>query len=429
MKKVLIITYYWPPSGGAGVQRWLKFSRYLPEFGVEPFVLTVDPHYATYPQTDESLEKQISPDLRVFRTKSFEPLRVFSGIFGKEKVPYGGFTNVNKKSLFNTVFRFIRGNLFIPDARSGWKRYAFKKAVELIQQFGIDTVITTGPPHSTHLVGLKLKRKTGIRWMADFRDPWTDIYYYQDMLHTPLAGRIDRRMEISVLKEADNVIAINRSIRKLLVNRAGSIDRTKVTVITNGYDEEDFKASTPPPGEFVITYSGTISEHYNPVVFFTVLSRLVSECPDIKFRFRIAGNISQKFEHQVRLHSLIDIFEYTGYVSHEKLTSYLTSSSAFLYVFPETSAYTGASGKLFEYLAARRPVIAIDSPGSDASAIIDECEAGKSFSHEDENGLYNYMASLVQEFRQKGKISAGNGKHINYSRRKLTKDLADLILQ
>lgn len=427
MKKVLIITYYWPPSGGAGVQRWLKFSRYLPEFGIDPYVLTVDKRYASYPQIDPSLEKNINPGLKVFRTKSFESLRIFSGIFGKEKVPYGGFSNVEKNSFFNFVFRFIRGNFFIPDARIGWNRYAFKKAVELIRQYDIDTVITTGPPHSTHLIGLRLKRSANIRWIADFRDPWTDIYYYSWMLHTPVAKRIDLRSEKRVLENADKLIAVNNSTGELLRKKIDSKDGGKICVITNGFDQDDFDQPGTATEEFVITYSGSISGRYRPEIFFKAFSRLIKKHSDLKFRFRIAGSLSPETEKEIKDHGLNDYFEYSGYVSHEKLVTYLKSSSALLYVFPETPDYSGSSGKLFEYLAAGRPIIAIDAPGSDASAIIQECEAGRSFSRDDEQGLIKYLDSLVEEFRQKGETSAGNGNHKNYSRKKLTRDLAGLI--
>jgi glycosyltransferase involved in cell wall biosynthesis len=240
VKKVLIITYYWPPSGGAGVQRWLKFVKYLPEFDFRPWVVTVDPVYAWYPQTDLSLEKDISPEVKVFKTRSFEFLKIISRIFGSRRVAYGGFTNVNKKNPLQIFLRFIRGNFFIPDARVGWSGHAFRKARKLIIDNGIDTVITTGPPHSTHLTGLKLKKELNIRWIADFRDPWTDIFYYSDMLHTPVARKLDLRKEKKVLKSADRIIAVNNTVGKLLARKIDGKDTGKITVITNGYDEDDF---------------------------------------------------------------------------------------------------------------------------------------------------------------------------------------------
>ncbi len=431
MKKVLIITYYWPPSGGAGVQRWLKFSKYLPSFGIEPYILTVDSRYASYPQKDEGLADDVPRDLKVYRTRSFEPLNLISGLLGKDKMPYGGFSNVNKNSVLQTILRFIRGNFFIPDARKGWNRYAWKKAAGLIHRYNIPTVITTGPPHSTHLTGLKLKKKLGIEWIADFRDPWTDIYYYADMLHTPLARRIDGSNEKRVLETADKIIVNCRSNKKLLESKIDAKETGKFSVITNGYDEDDFSDQAPkypaPSDEFVITYSGTMSEHYRPGVFFSVLSKLVEKNRDVKFRFTLAGNLSASAERQIKEYGIYDIFDYPGYISHPKLVGLLKSSSALLYLFPETVHDKGVAGKLFEYLAVKKPVIAIGPGDSDAAAIIDECAAGRNFAREDELPLFEYLVDLVRDFKTNGQTEAGNDNHLYYTRKKLTSVLARLI--
>ena len=187
MKKILIITYYWPPSGGAGVQRWVKFVKYMTTMGIEPFVLTVHPDYATYPQTDLTLEKDIPDNVQVFYTKSFELYSLYKKISSNKEVPYGGFSNTRKLDIKEKILRFIRGNFIIPDPRKGWNKYAIKKAKELIRLFQIDTVITTSPPHSTQLIGLQLKNQLDIKWLADLRDPWTDIYYFRQMYPTFLA--------------------------------------------------------------------------------------------------------------------------------------------------------------------------------------------------------------------------------------------------
>ncbi|MBA7559552.1 hypothetical protein ES708_01167 [subsurface metagenome] len=183
-KKVLIITYYWPPSGGAGVQRWLKFVKYLPEFNIQPYVLSVNPKYASFPLLDKSLEKEVPESVQVFKTKSREPFSFYKKVTGESEIPYAGFVNQGNPGFLNKIARAIRGNLFIPDARVGWNKFALKKALEIIQKYEIDTLITTSPPHSTQLIGLKLKNKTGVNWIADLRDPWTDIYYYKQMYHT-----------------------------------------------------------------------------------------------------------------------------------------------------------------------------------------------------------------------------------------------------
>jgi glycosyltransferase involved in cell wall biosynthesis len=427
VKKVLIISYYWPPSGGAGVQRWLKFVKYLPGYDIEPFVLTVDPKYAFYPQSDRSLEQDIPAAVKIFRTRSFEFLKILSGIFGKDKVAYGGFTNVDKTNPIQFILRFIRGNFFIPDARIGWNRHAFRKAREIILENEIGTVITTGPPHSTHLTGMKLKKELNIRWIADFRDPWTDIFYYSDMLHTSIARKLDLSKEKKVLNSADRVIAINSTVGKLLFRKIDRDGPDKITVITNGFDDDDFNFSMSQEKEFVITYSGIISGSYKPEIFFRALSEVVRKHPEISFKFRLAGNLSADIQGEISKYGLQDLFEYHGYVSHHELVKLLKSSTALLYVFPEAVNYSGASGKLFEYLAACRPIIAIDTPGSDASAIIEECEAGKSFTRNDTAGLQEYLEYLVGMYKVEGKIKSGNGVYIKYSRKKLTETLSRLI--
>jgi hypothetical protein len=186
MEKVLIATYYWPPSGGPGVQRWLKFARYLPQFGFQPVILTVDSDSATYPIRDETLLSQVPAEIDVYTTRTSEPYALYRKLMGKKQVPYSGFTNDENPGMGGAIARFIRGNFFLPDARVGWNKFALKKALELIDRYGIKTVITTSPPHSTQILGLKVKNhRPSVKWIADLRDPWTDIFYYNKMLHLP----------------------------------------------------------------------------------------------------------------------------------------------------------------------------------------------------------------------------------------------------
>ena len=196
MKKVLIITYYWPPSGGSGVQRWMYFAKYLPNFGVEPFVLTVNPVFASYKFIDESFLKK-TESIRVFKTASSEPFNIYSKLIGKSKmeaIPQG-FAGESNPGILQKFSRFVRGNFFIPDARKGWVKFAFNEAEKIIVREKIDLIITTGPPHSSHLIGLRLKKKFDIKWIADLRDPWTDIYYYKDLLHTKRSAEKDLKLE------------------------------------------------------------------------------------------------------------------------------------------------------------------------------------------------------------------------------------------
>lgn len=423
-KKVLIITYYWPPSGGAGVQRWLKFAKYLPEFDIEPIVLTVDPKYASYPQRDASLEKDIHPDLRVFKTKSFEPLNLLAGLFGKKSVPYGGFANVNKKSVFQTILRFIRGNFFIPDARVGWNKYAFRKAKELISEHSMDTVVTTSPPHSTQLIGLKLKKKLGIYWIADFRDPWTDIYYYKDLLHTGIVKKIDKRKERKVLKTADKVITVGNTLKRDIHTKSG---REDIYIISNGFDEKDFEGYEQiKPEKFTITYTGTLSDHYNVNSFIKACSKLKQEGKDFMIRF--VGNISEQKYNEFKEAGLEENLDIIGYVTHEKSIQHLYNSSALLLVIPEFEGNEGIlTGKLFEYLATKIPIIGLGPENGDAAYIINKCGIGKMFNNQKCSNLQQFLISLFDQRSKDNVVNPDIDCIQKYARSSLTQELKNMF--
>ena len=423
-RKVLIITYYWSPSGGAGVQRWLKFAKYLSEFDIEPIILTVDPKYASYLQIDKSLEKDINPDLKVFKTKSFEPLNLLSRLFGKKNVPYGGFTNVNKKSVFQTVLRFIRGNFFIPDARVGWNKHAYKKAKKIISEYKIETVITTSPPHSTQLIGLKLKKQLNINWIADFRDPWTDIYYYKDLLHTRLVKKIDKKKEGEVLEKADKVIVVGKSLKENFYNK---INQEKFVIITNGYDDEDFEEHKHVrPEKFTIIYTGTLSDQYNVAAFIEVCEAIKSKGVDFIIRF--IGNVAESKLNEFKNVGLLDNVEIVNYVPHQESIKYLYNSSALLLVIPDFNGNKGIlTGKLFEYLASGIPIVGIGPTDGDASEIIDECEVGQMFDYSNKTNLSEYLESLIDNWEENKILYPDYDEIETYNRKNLTKVLAEII--
>ncbi len=273
-KKILIISYYWPPSGGAGVQRIFKFAKYLSQSGFDPFVVTVDDKVASYPIRDQSLLADVPLDLKVFHTHSFEPLNILTKLTGN-KAPYGGFANKDKEKFSQKVLRFIRGNFFIPDARKGWVKYAYAKAEELIAKESIETVIISSPPHSSQLIGLMLKKKfPKLKWIADLRDPWTDIFYYKDMLHTKMAAAKDAFFEKQVVEQADALIVVSKPILKNYLSKSSKITESKIHVIPNGFDEDDFPPMKLKANDaFTITYVGTIADIYNPGMFFEALEK------------------------------------------------------------------------------------------------------------------------------------------------------------
>ena len=240
MKKVLIITYYWPPSGGAGVQRILKSVKYLPEFGILPYVVTVKTDQASYPSIDESLGMDVPQQAKVYRTDTFEPFGIYSKLLGKKSIPTG-FSNESNPGFIQKFSRFIRGNFFIPDARRGWVKYAYREASRIIESEKIDTVLITSPPHSAQLTGLMLRKKYKFKWIADFRDPWTDIYYYDEFSHLPFARKKDLNFENAVLNSADRIITVSKDVKRLLAAKSKLTSDDKIIIIPNGYDEEDFK--------------------------------------------------------------------------------------------------------------------------------------------------------------------------------------------
>ena len=389
MNKVLIITYYWPPGSGAGVQRWLKFSKYLPLFGWEPVILTIDPEYAAYPVLDNSLLTELSDNLTVYKTRATDYFRLYKR--DKTKIPSAGFAGNQDKSLKGKLFRFIRGNFFIPDPRKGWNKFAFKKACSIIESEGIKHIITTSPPHSTQLIGLRLKKKyPAIKWISDLRDPWTDIYYYDLFSPTFISRKIDRNYEKSVLLNADIVITVGYSLGKQLESKVRGIS-SKIKIIHNGYDESDFENIDPIASHrFIISYTGTISESYPLDGFVKALNRLIADENDILFRF--TGLIAESQKKQIESSIAMDRLEFIRYADHRDAIIQMVSSSLLLLVIarhPGNRSFL--SGKLFEYIASGRPVLCLGPVDGDAAQILNSTGCGRCFSYDDENGIAGFI--------------------------------------
>lgn len=423
MKKVLIITYYWPPSGGAGVQRWLKFAKYLPQYGWQPVILTVDPRYASYPQRDESLAGEVSPGCLVYTTRSFELYDLYKWITGKKQVPFGGFADSSHESPLQRLSKFLRGNFLLPDPRRGWNRYAYRRAVELIREHQIDTVITTSPPHSTQLIGLKLKQRLPIRWMADLRDPWTDIYYYHQFKHTSLALAYDRACERRVVEEADQLITVSEDVKRLFQAKTYQQVHHKIAVIPNGYDTEDFTdRQVPRETRRVITYTGTISEAYDIDALVEAMGALEAGLKQ-RLLLRFVGNLPASVDAKFR-RSGLDM-ELTGYVSHSQSVEYLLRSDVLLLVIPRVKNNGGIlTGKFFEYLASRRPIMAIGPTDGDLAAIMDETRCGRLFAYDDAPGMGRFLSQALNG--EAPTLTPGEAARA-YSREQLTAKIVQLL--
>ncbi|MCX6332931.1 MAG: glycosyltransferase family 4 protein [Bacteroidia bacterium] len=420
MKKVLIITYYWPPSGGAGVQRWLKFSKYLPQSGWEPVILTVDPEYAAYPALDPSLEKDVTENIKVCRTKATDWFRFYKS--DKTKVPSAGFATNKDDSPKGKFSRFIRGNFFIPDPRRGWNRHAFKKAFRLIKDDGIKHIITTSPPHSTQLIGLKLKKRfPEIKWIADLRDPWTDIYYYDLFYPTCISRKIDLNYERSVLNKADIITTVGPSLGKYFESKAPGTGE-KIKVVQNGYDESDFEnVAASVPEKFTISYTGTISDSYPVEGFVKAIKAVIDKGVDISLKF--TGFFSDV--HKENFISALgnDRLTFIPYSDHKTVVRQMLSSSMqFLVLAKDPGNKSFLPGKLFEYIASGKPVLCLGPADGDSAVILEKGGFGKCFEYDDAKGIADYIISSVQKNSSEIKTPPAE-----FSRKNLSMKIARLL--
>ena len=411
MKKVLVITYYWPPSGGAGVQRWVKFIKYFKDQNINPFIISVDPDFASYPLIDNSLKNDIPDNTNVYLTKTNEPYSFYKKI-NNNQTPYAGFANEGRPNFFQKIARFIRGNFFIPDSRKGWNNFAYKKAVEILEKENIDTVITTSPPHSTQLIGLKLKETQNIKWIADLRDPWTDIYYYKSMLHTKWAKQKDLNYEKRVIEKSDKLVVVSDSIKQLLLNKSNLVKESKIHIIPNGFDDDDFLVSSKNNNsKFLLSYVGTITKDYP-------LDSIKKSISNLNINLEFTG----KADEPTKL-LLNEVASFNNHVNHKESINLLLASDMLLLVIPKISNNKGIlTGKLFEYLGARKPILCIGPTDGDAAKIIEECKAGKTFDYSDENGIYDFIETYMSN-----EFIFENKNYLKYSRRNLTKNLSKIL--
>jgi glycosyltransferase involved in cell wall biosynthesis len=415
MNKVLIVSYYWPPSGGAGVQRWLKFSKYLPEFGWDPIILTVDQVYATYPVTDYSLIDDLPSSIKVFTTPAINYFDIYKK--DKSRIPAAGFANSVDNTFKGKLLRFVRGNFFIPDPRKGWNKYAFKKASELIEKEGIRHVITTSPPHSTQLIGLQLKKKyPELKWIADLRYPWTDIYYYKQFYPTVISKAIDLKFEKSVLQRADKIITVGRSLKTIFSAKVPGVS-SKTEVITNGYDESDFnEIHKIIPKRFTVTYVGTLSDIYPIEGLIPALKSLQASGKDFVLRF--VGTVSEKTRILLQQEIPGNSLEFLPYVIHSEAIKYMMSSSLLLLIIPlHQSNKSIITGKIFEYLASGKPIICLGPVEGDAAEIIASGRAGKTFAYYDTVNISDFVTNAVLQPQVSDETAIKSFSRLNLTKR------------
>lgn len=424
-KKILVITYYWPPAGGPGVQRWLKFVKYLPEFGWKPTVFI--PENPSYPIVDETLKKEVSKELEIIRTKIWEPYQL-AELFGKDnkKFKAGQFDVGNNQSWKSQLSIWVRGNFFIPDARVFWVKPSVEYLKKFLKENQFDAFVTTGPPHSMHLIGLGLKKEfPDLKWIADFRDPWTEISYYKHLKLTKAADQKHRNLEQKVFETADITLATSFSDAENFRKKGAN-----AFCITNGFDRNEIEAKVEQANsKFTLSYIGVLEQLRNPEVLWKVLNELVSENEEFKenFELKFVGRIDDKILTKIEHSSLKNSVNNLGYLSHSEANVEMVNSDLLLITnFPDDSSKGIIPGKIFEYLATGKQIVSFGPKESDVKKILEETNAGKHFSYDDESELKTFLLQKFEDWKL-GKSNSRTRNIEQFSRRNLTKKLTELL--
>jgi len=420
-KKVLILTYYWPPSGGSGVQRWMYFAKHLKSLGWEPIVVTIDEKKASYGVLDESLNQEVD-GIRVIKTSTREPLQLYSRLTTgskKKGIPQG---EVKRKSVFGKLSAFIRGNFFIPDARIGWVPFALKAARKIVAKEQITTIITTGPPHSSHLIGLQLQKEFKVNWFADFRDPWSDVFYNKDLYRRSRAVSKDLKLELQVLQAAQGIITtVGGRLHESLIEKAPA---QKFYALPNGFDSELMNRGTVEKNHHYlhVVYTGLLTQNqpYNGV--FKILNDLSATQP---IKLSLAGNIAPDIINEIKISfPKIDAI-FHGYLSHKEAVGLMKSANLlinFIFIGAQTQMI---SGKILEYIATEVPILSIGNPDSEAAKFLEQGTAAVML---DQSNLKEMRLFIDTVISQKDTLYNEFPSLEKWSREALTKRLIEEIL-
>lgn len=428
-KKILIITYYWPPAGGPGVQRWLKFAKYLPDFGWKPIIYT--PENPSYPLLDETLMKDIPENIEMVRTKIWEPYQLAEKLNKSNKKFKAGQFDVGKNQSWKSRLSiWVRGNFFIPDARVFWVKPSITFLEKYLKENKIDTIVTSGPPHSLHLIGLGLKNKMpDLKWVADFRDPWTEISYYKHLKLTKSSDKKHRQLESAVFKNADITLATSYTDAENF-RKAGA----NAVCITNGYDESDSgkkaEGQNLQNGQaFTLSYIGVLEQLRNPENLWKALDELIKENAEFAadFKLKFVGRIDDKILQSIENSSLKNHILNLGYLAHGKAVEEMQNSDLLLITnFPNESSKGIIPGKIFEYLASGKLILSFGPDKADVSKILEETQAGKHFSYQDTEAVKSFILEKFNLWKNGSLLE--NTQHIEqFSRKNLTQQLTEVL--
>ena len=432
MKKVLILTYYWPPSGGAGVQRWLKFTKYLKTYGWEPIIYTAE--NGEIPVVDMSLLKDIPEELTILKTPIWEPYHLYKRFIGRKKDDKinASFLSENKKAgLSEKISIWIRGNFFIPDARKFWIKPSINYLKNYIIKNNIEYIISSGPPHSMHLIALGLKNKfTSLKWVADFRDPWTNIDFYDKLMLTKRSNNKHHRQELNVLTTADIILSIGKGMSDEFLNiyqKSGGKNLNKFKVISNGFDADDIKTSDiVKDKKFSIAHIGTLVKDRNPIVLWKVLKKLTDTRDDFRsqLEIKLVGKVDIFVKEQLENYGLINFVNKIDYLPHSEVIIEQQKSKVLLLLINNTkNAKDILTGKFFEYMASGSPILAIGPIDGELADIIKQTQTGLISNFEDEITLEKNILNLFVN----QSLQTNGEEVIKYSREELTKKLCELL--
>ncbi len=424
-KKVLIISYYWPPSGGSGVQRWVKFTKYLRDFGWEPIVYT--PSNPERPALDTSLQKDIPEDVTVLTQPIWEPYtfyKKFVGIKKDEKLGSGLMKSGNESSLLQKLSVWIRGNLFIPDARKFWIPSSTKFLNNYLSSNSVDAIVSTGPPHSMHMIALAVSKKTNIPWLADFRDPWTNIDFFEDLKLSNFARKKHHKLEKLVLDAADKIVVISPTMKR----EFDEITDTPISVITNGFDSTDFEdIEIKKTSTFTLSHVGMMTPTRNPMILWEALAELDKENKEFSSNFilQLIGKVDSSIQESIQLNNVQHLVKLIDYVPHSEIVKYQKQSDALLLIVNNTpNANLILTGKFFEYLATERPILCISPVKGDMSSILEDTNSGTLILYTQKEELKVHLLELFSRWKE-GSLSYETQDVQQYSRKQLTKRLAN----
>ncbi|SKC34971.1 Glycosyltransferase involved in cell wall bisynthesis [Bacteroidales bacterium WCE2008] len=424
MKRVLIITYYWPPSGGSGVQRWVKFSKYLPSQGWQPVIYT--PENPDMPSIDQSLYSDIPGEAEIIKRPITEIYSIYRRISGNKGGGEVNPINSQKKTLKQKLMLAIRGNLFIPDPRISWLKPSVRFLKKYLREHPVDVIVSTGPPHSMHLIAREVSKATGIPWVADFRDPWTRMFYFKHLALSDWARKKHEKLEKMVLDDASAVVAVSPLVQEEFKTMTGN----RIELVTNGYDPEDFGQVVEPDGHFNIVHTGLFASDGNPETLWKVLSDLCRE--DARFadqlRIRLVGKNDTMILDSIHAAGLERNLVDLGYRDHTVAVREQMGSTMLILPLRKEPEYRATlPGKLFEYLGSQRPVLGIGQTDGAMARILADTGAGETFEWDDEAGIRTYVLKRWEKFLAGDDDSVPDNNIEQYSRKATARKMAALL--